>query len=603
MRQPVHQSGLGSAFGVGQVVAPPQPLPAQLWQRANAMPLQHQQQQQQGVGGPAGPLGGGSSSLFGSLQQQQGGGMQQQLPQQLQQHGLGQLHATDSLLAAAAMQQQDHQQSSTSSLLNEYYQQQQQQQRIPNTMGLHAASVSAGSSAQALQSMLGQQQMLLHHQQQQQQQLNLQQPTQGQFQGMGGGSSLLNQQAGSGNMFGLSESSAWQNAGGNRFASLQGLGGNQQQQGMGGNEPYSSMVGMMASGDSPSGMLSNQAYPSLLQQPQSTTPDLMGRLQLQLGHQQQLQLQQQLLQQQQQQQQQQDLQGQARRSSSMSSSSLIGQANNPALWQQQHQQHHSQQHQQQDHPPPTTMPPSMHTYFQSHLNSSVIPSEGDELVKRKAGKKRAKTFPEKLMQAMMDHEDEEAVGWLPDGKSFVIVSPDRFVQDILNNVFKQAKYASFIRKLHRWGFMRLTSGTGTDCFHHPLFQKNRKDLASKITCSTKDKPPAAAMLLGAKGAGGMRGMAFHDAKPPSLAGVEKFIRAKAAAASAVAAATQLPAAAAVGQPEGGALVPKVPPQSQAAAPPPSSLQTAAAAVKQESDEKEDDDIVAGAYVEGDSVEV
>jgi HSF-type DNA-binding len=148
------------------------------------------------------------------------------------------------------------------------------------------------------------------------------------------------------------------------------------------------------------------------------------------------------------------------------------------------------------------------------------------LLNRKDKKKRAKTFPEKLMQAMMDHANESAVAWLPDGKSFVIVSPDIFVKEVLNSVFKQAKYASFVRKLHRWGFVRLTSGTGTDCFHHPLFNRNRREWASKITCapvrdSGNNKEMAAVPKAQPRGAG--------PDKPPSLAGVERFIRAKAAA--------------------------------------------------------------------------
>lgn len=144
---------------------------------------------------------------------------------------------------------------------------------------------------------------------------------------------------------------------------------------------------------------------------------------------------------------------------------------------------------------------------------------------RKEKKKRTKSFPEKLMQGMLEHANENAVAWLPDGKSFVIVSPDLFVVEVLNYVFKEAKYASFVRKLHRWGFVRLTSGTGTDCFHHPLFNRNRREWAAKITCvpvrETREKTKP-------------RGGNGTDKLPPSLAGVERFIRAKAAAAAALA---------------------------------------------------------------------
>lgn len=156
----------------------------------------------------------------------------------------------------------------------------------------------------------------------------------------------------------------------------------------------------------------------------------------------------------------------------------------------------------------------------AHNNATnTVRADMERIIKRPQKKKRAKTFPDKLMDAMIGHVEEDAAAWLPDGKSFVIVSASRFVDIVLNHVFKEAKYASFVRKLHRWGFVRLTSGTGTDCFHHPLFQRNRRDLAARITCTPRDKD------------GKIQGVAIgRNDKPPSLAGVEKFIRAKATAA-------------------------------------------------------------------------
>ena len=68
---------------------------------------------------------------------------------------------------------------------------------------------------------------------------------------------------------------------------------------------------------------------------------------------------------------------------------------------------------------------------------------------KKPRKKKAKTFPEKLMQAITSHGEEDAVAWLPDGKSFVIVNDDLFVEQVLGKVFKESKYTSFVRKLHR----------------------------------------------------------------------------------------------------------------------------------------------------------
>ena len=64
-------------------------------------------------------------------------------------------------------------------------------------------------------------------------------------------------------------------------------------------------------------------------------------------------------------------------------------------------------------------------------------------------KRSAKTFPEKLMQAMMMVVDDDIVAWLPDGKSFVVVDPERICAEVLAKVFKESKYPSFVRKLHR----------------------------------------------------------------------------------------------------------------------------------------------------------
>jgi hypothetical protein len=63
---------------------------------------------------------------------------------------------------------------------------------------------------------------------------------------------------------------------------------------------------------------------------------------------------------------------------------------------------------------------------------------------------KTKSFPEKLMSAMLENRNEDVVGWLPDGKSFVIVSPEKFMNQVLGKEAKNTtKYSSFVRKLHR----------------------------------------------------------------------------------------------------------------------------------------------------------
>jgi hypothetical protein len=129
------------------------------------------------------------------------------------------------------------------------------------------------------------------------------------------------------------------------------------------------------------------------------------------------------------------------------------------------------------------------------------------------------------MQVLMDHNnnshDQGAVAWLPDGKSFIVVNPDLFVKTVLNRGFKASKYASFVRKLHRWGFVRLTSGTGTDCFHHPFFALGDMEQVGQISCAPTSSQSSS----------GGGGRAAAAAPKASQAGLERLIRAKVAEAA------------------------------------------------------------------------
>ena len=173
---------------------------------------------------------------------------------------------------------------------------------------------------------------------------------------------------------------------------------------------------------------------------------------------------------------------------------------------------------------PAQQQPSLAGWHGMHQNATQsLPRSG--LMPKQVKKRKALTFPEKFMAALVKHEaNEDVVAWLPDGKSFVIVNPELFVKQVLAPVFKHSKYASFVRKLHRWGFQRLTSGSGTDCFHHPMFCKHRQELVKSISCMPRD---------------GMNGKMDHESlelsphglpdllsvsPPPSLAGVEKFAK-------------------------------------------------------------------------------
>ena len=102
------------------------------------------------------------------------------------------------------------------------------------------------------------------------------------------------------------------------------------------------------------------------------------------------------------------------------------------------------------------------------------------------------------MTVLSDPKFHHIVEWLPSGKSFVINKPKVFATDILPSKFKSAKYSSFTRKLHRWGFVRHFRGGDSGAFFHPDFQKGRLDLAESMTCCQQQKEAASKTARKAK---------------------------------------------------------------------------------------------------------
>jgi hypothetical protein len=98
-----------------------------------------------------------------------------------------------------------------------------------------------------------------------------------------------------------------------------------------------------------------------------------------------------------------------------------------------------------------------------------------------------------LMKVLSNKEFNDTISWTPSGKSFSILKPKAFVADILPEHFKSAKFSSFTRKLHRWGFMRHYRGEDSGAFYHDDFQKDHLDLVEQMTCH-KTEPPKAPVV-------------------------------------------------------------------------------------------------------------
>lgn len=110
---------------------------------------------------------------------------------------------------------------------------------------------------------------------------------------------------------------------------------------------------------------------------------------------------------------------------------------------------------------------------------AASPNEG-EIPSGRPSRAKAIKFPVKLMSAILEFGKQDCVEWLPDNRSFAITNQERFSQHVLKQEFKASKYTSFVRKLNRWGFIRLTAGNDVDCFHHQHFRRDRPQDAKLI---------------------------------------------------------------------------------------------------------------------------
>jgi hypothetical protein len=96
------------------------------------------------------------------------------------------------------------------------------------------------------------------------------------------------------------------------------------------------------------------------------------------------------------------------------------------------------------------------------------------------------------MMELLTYADKQGsdfcVSWVEGGMSFVITNPDQFVRQVVPKFFGGAtKFASFTRKLYRWGFRQVNRGVGPDdpiIFNNEYFQRDLPDLAKNMKSIT-----------------------------------------------------------------------------------------------------------------------
>ena len=94
------------------------------------------------------------------------------------------------------------------------------------------------------------------------------------------------------------------------------------------------------------------------------------------------------------------------------------------------------------------------------------------------------------LHKMINAHRSGCVDWLPDGNGFIITNKEGFIEDALSVFFPHAKYNSFLRRLKRWGFVRLPTTSGA--FEHRIFRRGMTfddyDLDDHVVLSPNQLP-------------------------------------------------------------------------------------------------------------------
>lgn len=99
-----------------------------------------------------------------------------------------------------------------------------------------------------------------------------------------------------------------------------------------------------------------------------------------------------------------------------------------------------------------------------------------------------KEFSEKLYEILDDSRNTSIIRWNDDGQSFLLLDTIEFARSILEQYFKHKNLNSFVRQLNKYDFHKIKSSPETlekYGFHvwefkHAYFQRNRRDLLSRI---------------------------------------------------------------------------------------------------------------------------
>ena len=92
---------------------------------------------------------------------------------------------------------------------------------------------------------------------------------------------------------------------------------------------------------------------------------------------------------------------------------------------------------------------------------------------------------------LLQHSEQQSegfcIGWMPDGKSFVIRNQKELTSEVLPKFFRASKFSSFTRKLYRWQFRQINRGVCPNeelIFGNDFFRRDEPQLLRKMRSVT-----------------------------------------------------------------------------------------------------------------------
>ncbi|KAL7466781.1 hypothetical protein ACHAXS_007065 [Conticribra weissflogii] len=154
--------------------------------------------------------------------------------------------------------------------------------------------------------------------------------------------------------------------------------------------------------------------------------------------------------------------------------------------------------------------------------NAIKDSDGNQATQRPRAAEGDKTdFPVLLHKIVSDPATDYCIHWLPCGTHFYISDKSKFAEEVLPIYYKHTKFPSFIRRLKRWGFMRVPSGPLMGAYYNPDFRRGLATRASLVKYNNQsflsseairaDNARAMAALVRAAAAGGQGQSGMVDA--------------------------------------------------------------------------------------------